>query len=152
MINLKKLFRRKKGQGALEYLFMIAAALIIIFVVVRHISGSTQQASSQSDIASLQIQVELIKSKLVSQNVWDDQYEVEYDSNKNYLLVKDTSGTVAYAEADKDYNAAPYLTLISSTPKPTLKDLYDKCMVENDATACEIIVDVGDDIKLGAPQ
>ncbi|WP_353936099.1 class III signal peptide-containing protein [Thermococcus alcaliphilus] len=149
MINLKKLFKRKKGQGALEYLFMIAAALIIIFVVVRYISGSTQQASSQSDIASLQSQVELIKSKLVSQNVWDDQYTVEYDSTNDYLLVKDTNGTVAYAEADKDYSAAPYSTLISSTP--TLGSLYDKCMVENDATACEIIVDIGDDIKLGAP-
>lgn len=34
---------KRRAQGALEYLFMIAAALIIIFVVVRYLttSGST---------------------------------------------------------------------------------------------------------------
>ena len=71
MINLKKLFRRKKGQGALEYLFMIAAALIIIFVVVRYIGQSSSQASEQGNIAQLQSQVELIKSQAQAQGLWN---------------------------------------------------------------------------------
>ena len=71
MINLKKVFRRKKAQGALEYLFMIAAALIIIFVVVRYISQSGGQASQQGDIAALQSQAELAKSTLEAKGLWE---------------------------------------------------------------------------------
>jgi len=36
---------KRKAQGALEYLFMIAAALIIIFVVVRYLTTSGKTAS-----------------------------------------------------------------------------------------------------------
>ena len=35
---------KRKAQGALEYLFMIAAALIIVFVVIRYLSGAGQTA------------------------------------------------------------------------------------------------------------
>ncbi len=99
MINLKKLFRRKKGQGALEYLFMIAAALIIIFVVVRYISGAGSQASQQSDIAALQSQAELAKSTLEAKDLWNSTHESWYTqciNNNNEtaceLLINATSG------------------------------------------------------------
>lgn len=36
---------RVKAQGAIEYLFMIAAALIIIFVVYRYLRGSANQTT-----------------------------------------------------------------------------------------------------------
>lgn len=51
---------KRKAQGALEYLFMIAAALIIIFVVVRYLTRSGTTAaniagnSSNQSVAALQ--------------------------------------------------------------------------------------------------
>ncbi|NJE06191.1 class III signal peptide-containing protein [Thermococcus sp. M36] len=36
---------RRKAQGAIEYLFMIAAALIIILIVVRQLQGRTSTAT-----------------------------------------------------------------------------------------------------------
>ncbi|ALV63771.1 hypothetical protein ADU37_CDS20720 [Thermococcus sp. 2319x1] len=87
MINLKKLFRRKKGQGALEYLFMIAAALIIIFVVVRYISSTGQQAASQGDITVLQSQAELVKSSFQAKGWWSNSTTVSYDNNSTKLTL-----------------------------------------------------------------
>ncbi|WP_088866387.1 class III signal peptide-containing protein [Thermococcus radiotolerans] len=37
---------KRKAQGAIEYLFMIAAALIIILIVVRQLRGRTSTAES----------------------------------------------------------------------------------------------------------
>jgi len=36
-MRLDKVFRKRKAQGAIEYLFMVAAALVIILVVVRYV-------------------------------------------------------------------------------------------------------------------
>ncbi|ASA77341.1 class III signal peptide-containing protein [Thermococcus sp. 5-4] len=36
---------KRKAQGAIEYLFMIAAALIIILIVVRQLRGRTSAAT-----------------------------------------------------------------------------------------------------------
>ena len=36
---------KRRAQGALEYLFMIAAALIIIFLAVRYITNTGSQAT-----------------------------------------------------------------------------------------------------------
>lgn len=83
MINLKKVFRRKKGQGALEYLFMIAAALIIIFVVVRYISQTGSQATSQSDINILQNKAELVKSRFEVNGWWNEDTTVAVDNAEN---------------------------------------------------------------------
>jgi len=114
MINLKKLFRRKKGQGALEYLFMIAAALIIIFVVVRYISGSTQQATSQTDIASLQSQAELARTTLQGKDYWGNTYTVEIvttDTTVTGLQIKDGT-TVVATDSNLEYTDE----YISDTP------------------------------------
>lgn len=43
---------KRKAQGALEYLFMIAAALIIIFVVVRYLTGSLTSATETAGTAA----------------------------------------------------------------------------------------------------
>ncbi len=37
---------KRKAQGAIEYLFMIAAALIIILIVVRQLRGRTKSATN----------------------------------------------------------------------------------------------------------
>jgi predicted PurR-regulated permease PerM len=37
---------KRKAQGAIEYLFMIAAALIIILIVVRQLKGRTKSATN----------------------------------------------------------------------------------------------------------
>ncbi len=37
---------KRKAQGAIEYLFMIAAALIIILIVVRQLQGRGSTAKS----------------------------------------------------------------------------------------------------------
>ena len=145
MINLKKLFRRKKGQGALEYLFMIAAALIIIFVVVRYISGSTQQATSQTDIASLQSQAELARTTLQGKGYWDNNYYVVYNTN---LYIKDSSGNNIAQDTNLDYEEE-YDTEISwdtqtLTNNPTLKDIYDNCMNNNDKKYCYVLIDLQD--------
>lgn len=159
MINLKKLFRRKKGQGALEYLFMIAAALIIIFVVVRYISGSTQQATSQTDIASLQSQAELAKSQLIAKDWWDNDYYVYYDrGNENLIIdVDSTDATEGDEIATIDISNSAYLddidTAMSSTSgyvdvdgtsgADTLADLYSACMDDSNEDACKVLAALG---------
>ena len=45
----------RKAQGAIEYLFMIAAALVIILIVVRQLQGRGKSASSTADTAESQI-------------------------------------------------------------------------------------------------
>jgi len=135
MINLKKLFRRKKGQGALEYLFMIAAALIIIFVVVRYISGTGSQASSQVAIASLQSQAELAKTTLSGKGIWDDTYTVTYNTSTDTLKI----GTVAIDSnlQYKDYYSGTFTN-------DTLKNIYENCMNKNDKTYCYVLIDLQD--------
>jgi len=44
---------KRKAQGALEYLFMIAAALIIVLVVVRYLKGSTTKAHPNQTINNI---------------------------------------------------------------------------------------------------
>ena len=143
MINLKKLFRRKKGQGALEYLFMIAAALIIIFVVVRYISSSGQQATGQSDIASLQSQAELAKSSLQAKDWWDDDYYVK-DPSGGVISIGSTDGgddianiTVSTSEY---YNDIKDLSLDDNHDQ--LGELYNDCMAGN-ATSCKVLAALG---------
>jgi len=140
MINLKKLFRRKKGQGALEYLFMIAAALIIIFVVVRYISGTGQQATSQSDIAALQSQAELVKSSFQAKGWWDTA-KVQY-TQSSHTLTLDTDGDTStttddqypYTVTQSDY---PNLYSSSDISWEAVTSAYNKCQAGN-ITYCEI--------------
>ncbi|WP_088864456.1 class III signal peptide-containing protein [Thermococcus barossii] len=42
---------KRKAQGAIEYLFMIAAALIIILIVVRQLQGRTSSATETIESA-----------------------------------------------------------------------------------------------------
>jgi len=146
MINLRKLFRRKKGQGALEYLFMIAAALIIIFVVVRYISGSTQQASQQGDIASLQSQAELARTTLQGRGYWDNTYTVVYESSS--LKIEDSNGNVIATDSNLEYDDE-YLTTTSESTTfdfdgERLKQIYDACMDQNNKGACYVLIDLQD--------
>jgi len=46
---------KRKAQGAIEYLFMIAAALIIILVVVRQLSGRTKNAATTINSTSKEL-------------------------------------------------------------------------------------------------
>jgi len=41
----------RKAQGAIEYLFMIAAALVIILIVVRQLQNRGKTASTTADTA-----------------------------------------------------------------------------------------------------
>ncbi|GAB6135572.1 class III signal peptide-containing protein [Thermococcus prieurii] len=41
----------RKAQGAIEYLFMIAAALVIILIVVRQLRGKGSSASNTANKA-----------------------------------------------------------------------------------------------------
>jgi len=50
---------KRKAQGAIEYLFMIAAALIIILIVVRQLRGRGSTASSTIQSAEGNISSEL---------------------------------------------------------------------------------------------
>jgi len=154
MINLKKVFRRKKGQGALEYLFMIAAALIIIFVVVRYISQTGSQASQQSDIAALQSQAELAKTNLQAKGFWDNTYTVKYYTKSAALKIEDGNNKVialdSHLEYDSEYlDNKKFVEDITNTagPTPTLKDLYDLCMDNNVKAACYVLIDLQDATK-----
>jgi len=40
---------KRKAQGAIEYLFMIAAALIIVAVVIKYLKSSGSTAGSQAN-------------------------------------------------------------------------------------------------------
>ncbi|WP_087036319.1 class III signal peptide-containing protein [Thermococcus litoralis] len=137
MINLKKLFRRKKGQGALEYLFMIAAALIIIFVVVRYISGTGQQATSQGDLSVLQIQADLAKAKMEAVGIWNANYLVQYDNDNGVVTIVDTDNTtVATLSVPSDYQDA-VSTYLGSDDK-SLGTVYNDCMAGN-INACRVL-------------
>ncbi|WP_394352216.1 hypothetical protein [Thermococcus sp. MV5] len=126
---------------------MIAAALIIIFVVVRYISSSGQQATQQGDIASLQSQAELGKSALQAKNWWDDTYKVKFEeSDSSYYLNITTS-------ADQQVTV---IDITESAYKDDLNNLYDdnevidtnlgslytNCMQGN-ATACKVLAALG---------
>ncbi|AFL94385.1 hypothetical protein containing Class III signal peptide motif [Thermococcus cleftensis] len=50
---------KRKAQGAIEYLFMIAAALVIVLIVWRQISGRGSSASEIADTAEDKISSEL---------------------------------------------------------------------------------------------
>ncbi|MDK2914623.1 MAG: hypothetical protein PWQ79_1538 [Thermococcaceae archaeon] len=50
---------KRKAQGAIEYLFMIAAALVIILIVVRQLRDRGESAQSTADTAEQQASEEL---------------------------------------------------------------------------------------------
>lgn len=140
MINLKKLFRRKKGQGALEYLFMIAAALIIIFVVVRYISGTGQQATSQGDLSVLQTQAELVKSSFDAKGWWTDNTNVTVSSDGTTLTLEVPGVTL-----NPEYTIPPEYTelrtygptVFPDTNKVDIIEAYNLCQAGN-VTACQV--------------
>ncbi|NJE60967.1 class III signal peptide-containing protein [Thermococcus sp. 21S7] len=116
-----RLRRRKKGQGAIEYLFMIAAALVIILIAVRYVSNSGQQASSQGDLAMFQSQAELVKSNLVAQ----------YGSNElNKLKVNYTEASITNGNFTQLYD----LCMTNKKPSDTGLQNIDQI------TACKAIV------------
>jgi uncharacterized protein (UPF0333 family) len=146
MINLKKLFRRKKGQGALEYLFMVAAALIIIFVVVRYITGAGQEATGQIDLTILQNKAELAKSSMEARGWNLDSYTlvtIKKDENKFEI---DSNGdntadiTVSYAKSD--YKDDINQLTEADYQRKTIKELYDMCSA-GDVGACKIMAALG---------
>ncbi|ASJ10807.1 hypothetical protein A3L12_05585 [Thermococcus sp. P6] len=50
---------KRKAQGAIEYLFMIAAALVIVLIVVRQLQGRGKSASELAGQAENKISGEL---------------------------------------------------------------------------------------------
>ncbi len=50
---------KRKAQGAIEYLFMIAAALVIVLIVVRQLRGKGSSAEQTAATAESQISSEL---------------------------------------------------------------------------------------------
>jgi len=46
---------RRKAQGAIEYLFMVAAALIIVAIVIRYLRHSAEQTGKTIQNAEQQI-------------------------------------------------------------------------------------------------
>ena len=68
---------KRKAQGAIEYLFMIAAALVVILIVVRQLRGKGSQAGQTADLAAKQSEVELIVQKYNSTDWWS-QWSDEY--------------------------------------------------------------------------
>ena len=50
---------KRKAQGAIEYLFMIAAALVIILIVVRQLRNKGNTAASAGNQAESEISQEL---------------------------------------------------------------------------------------------
>ncbi|WP_175060049.1 class III signal peptide-containing protein [Thermococcus sp. 2319x1] len=137
MINLKKLFRRKKGQGALEYLFMIAAALIIIFVVVRYISGTGQQATSQGDIAVLQSQAELVKSSFQAKGWWSDNTNVSYSNGNLTLEIPDVSPSPQYSVPTEYRSTLSDYFSSSNNNKKSIITVYNECQAGK-LEACQV--------------
>ena len=136
---------------------MIAAALIIIFVVVRYISSSGQQASQQGDIATLQSQAELVKTNLQAKDFWDDTYRVYYNSTESGSLVifndantnnQPDAGEKIAVDDNLDYvgdevpTSVDYLS--TNNGKTTLKEFYEACTKDNDENACMILLDLQD--------
>ncbi|MDI3476415.1 MAG: hypothetical protein PWQ95_2143 [Thermococcaceae archaeon] len=63
---------KRKAQGAIEYLFMIAAALVIILIVVRQLRGKSGESGKAADLSSKQSRVEMIAQKYNSTEWWTD--------------------------------------------------------------------------------
>ncbi|KUH32465.1 hypothetical protein APY94_10305 [Thermococcus celericrescens] len=145
--------RRKKGQGAIEYLFMIAAALVIILIAVRYVGQSTGTASQQADIASLQSQAELAKSTLTAAGVWNDNYNVKLDDTKNILSIENNGNPVwnATATHESEYESLQIgsnsLTGGNGIP---LSDVYNTCSSggDNAKAACYVLADLGNGHKV----
>ena len=133
--------RRKKGQGAIEYLFMIAAALVIILIAVRYVGQSGQQAQEQGNIAQLQSQAELAKSSLIGRGLWDDDYKVVLSDDK-YLLLQDTTTLLNVTATHKDKYSSYKHEGTSITAGIELKNVYEDCMASTEA-ACYVLMDLG---------
>ena len=154
-----------KGQGSLEYLFMIAAALIIIFVVVHYLGENSVKASEQSQVASLQARTELAKSSLQAKGFWNDEHcfyilSTSYAQDKvgsEYgISIKDKGPNGECNQNDKvlyyvDYSYSEYRDEIKALygderyKLKTLKELYDLCLA-NDERACKIIIALGESL------
>ena len=61
---------KRKAQGAIEYLFMIAAALVIILIVVRQLRNKGKSAGSQADISAKQSKVISLVQQYNNSDVW----------------------------------------------------------------------------------
>jgi|GEM_PF-1995559 len=61
---------KRKAQGAIEYLFMIAAALVIILIVVRQLRNKGKSAGSQADISAKQSKVISLVQQYNNSKVW----------------------------------------------------------------------------------
>ena len=141
--------RRRKGQGAIEYLFMIAAALVIILIAVRYVGQSTGNASQQVDLASLQSQAELAKTKIVAAGVWNDNYNVVLTtdgSGNDVLQIQDgtTPKWEAPAEHKEKYEGDKYLG-----SGKELGTVYNDCASggDNAEAACYVLIDLGSGSK-----
>jgi len=130
--------KRKKGQGAIEYLFMIAAALVIILIAVRYVSNTGSQASNQGDLAMLQSQAELVKASFTTNGWWDDTTtKVKLDDTTNPTTLKlTTDGGTNY----KDYTIPDkYKSGLKGylTSEQGIVTVYNDCMQGN-IGACEV--------------
>jgi len=124
---------------------MIAAALIIIFVVVRYISSSGQQAAQQTDISALQSQAELAKTNLQAKDLWDadatvtsvssTQIQVNFDGNTTYTV--DISDSPYGGDPDLDSSDA------NNYKNKNFGDIYAACINQGDAVACKILAALG---------
>ena len=72
---------KRKAQGAIEYLFMIAAALVIILIVVRQLRGKSQESGKSADLSAKQSKVEMIAQKYNSTDPnWWNTYKDDYNA------------------------------------------------------------------------
>ncbi|NJE01112.1 class III signal peptide-containing protein [Thermococcus sp. JdF3] len=129
--------RRKKGQGAIEYLFMIAAALVIILIAVRYVSNAGQNASSQGDLAQIQAQVETIKAQLQASGQDLDEIKIPYTYNEisgettfndlyKICTGTSTSGTLEYFNETANTTQSTSLSINRYTACKAIVDWWNK--------------------------
>ena len=70
---------KRKAQGAIEYLFMIAAALVIILIVVRQLRNKSGESGKSADLSAKQSKVELLAQKYNGTSAWDSSYNDLYN-------------------------------------------------------------------------
>ena len=123
---------------------MIAAALIIIFVVVRYISGTGQQATSQGDLLVLQTQAELVKSSFDAKGWWTDNTNVTVSSDGTTLTLEVPGVTPnpkytippEYTEL-RTYGPTVFPSDTNNTNKVDIIEAYNLCQAGN-VTACQV--------------
>lgn len=137
------LYRRKvsRGQGSIDYIFMIAMGLLFILIAFAFIiedSGTSREAAMEhAKNSSIKSQAVIFKSQLEISNFWDDEYMVLLGSNYTIKIYEEE--VLIYAVNYENTSFKEDVTKWDNFNGLSLFEIYEACL-NNNLTACKFII------------